>query len=297
MINFIAFFIYLIGEYMKNKIVVLFCVITILLGLFNFKETVRVDATTNGSQNFLIVGLDKDKNISRSDVMILANLNNKTNCINLISIPRDSLVSIPCGAKGTVNDKVNHSYVYGEVNWGENKGIDCLVQTITRLFEIPLVPYVIFDFESVKKTIDIMGGILFTPRMSFKAKDSLGRVHNFQKGKEILLDGEASLAFMRHRASLPNQDLDRCNNQKDLMMALMNKFNSLNRLDKIKIGIKVYSLIKTNVKYNDIFPLLKIDFDKYEKKTYTLKGKSIYDHGYYYVLDKEYLKKMKGIIN
>ena len=297
MINFIAFFIYLIGEFMKKRIIIFLCVIAFLLGLFSFKNNIRVDATSNDSQNFLIVGLDKDKNISRSDVMILANLNNKTNCINLISIPRDSLVSIPCGAKGTVSDKVNHSYVYGEVNWGENKGIDCLVQTVTRLFEIPLVPYVIFDFESVKKTIDIMGGILFTPKMSFKAKDSLGRVHNFQKGKEILLDGEASLAFMRHRASLPNQDLDRCNNQKDLMMALMNKFNSLNRLDKIKIGIKVYSLIKTNVKYNDIFPLLKIDFDKYEKKTYTLKGKSIYDHGYYYVLDKEYLKKMKGIIN
>ncbi len=163
--------------------------------------------------------------------------------------------------------------------------------------EIADLPYIIFDFESVKKTIDIMGGILFTPKMSFKAKDSLGRVHNFQKGKEMLLDGEASLSFMRHRASLTNQDLDRCNNQKDLMMAVMKKYNSLSRLDKIKIGIKVYSLIKTNVKYNDIFPLLKIDFDKYEKNTYTLKGKSIYDHGYYYVLDKEYLKKMKGIIN
>ena len=49
-------------------------------------------------------------------------------------------------------------------------------------------------------------------------------------------------------------------------------------------------------KYNDIFPLLKIDFDKYEKNTYTLKGKSIYDHGYYYVLDKEYLKKMKELL-
>jgi LCP family protein required for cell wall assembly len=296
MINFIAFFIYLIGEYMKRRILLFVCVVSFLIGLFSFKNSIKVNASTNNSQNFLVVGLDKDQNISRSDVIILANLNNKTNHINLISIPRDSLVSIPCGSKGTVNDKVNHSYVYGEVNWGENKGIDCLVQTISRLFEIPLVPYVIFDFESVKKTIDIMGGILFTPKMSFKAKDSLGRVHNFQKGKEMLLDGEASLAFMRHRASLTNQDLDRCNNQKDLFMEVVNKINGFTRLDKIKYGIRLYSLIKTNIKYDEIFLLVKIDIGSYEKKTYTLKGKSIYDKGYYYVLDKEYLKQIKKIL-
>jgi len=296
MINFIAFFIYLIGDNLKKKFIyvgVLFCFI---LSLLTFTTLTRVNADKIDSQNYLIVGLDKDNNISRSDVIILTNLNNKTNKINLISIPRDSLVNIPCGIKGTVNDKINHSYVYGESNWGENKGIDCLVQTVTRLFEIPTIPYVIFDFESVKKTVDILNGVEITPRISFNALDSQGKKHVFQKGKTILLDGEGALAFIRHRASLPNQDLDRCNNQKDLMIGVMNKINSLNRMDKIKYGIKLFSLIKTNIKYDDVLPMIKLDLDKYEKNTYTLKGKSIYDKGYYYVLDKDYLKKIKSIL-
>jgi anionic cell wall polymer biosynthesis LytR-Cps2A-Psr (LCP) family protein len=105
-----------------------------------------------------------------------------------------------------------------------------------------------------------------------------------------------ALAFMRHRASLKNQDLDRCNNQKDLLICVVNKINSFTRLEKIKYGIRLYSLIKTNIKYDEIFKLVKIDIGRYEKNTYTLKGKSIYDRGYYYVLDKEYIKKIKELL-
>ncbi|MBQ9731203.1 MAG: LCP family protein [Bacilli bacterium] len=281
---------------MKKISIFLILVTSLVVGLFTFNGFRKVDAKLE-SINFLVVGLDKDYNVSRSDVIILANLNNKDNKINLVSIPRDSLVSIPCGAKGTINDKINHSYVYGESNWGKNKGIDCLVQTVTRLFEIPMIPYVIFDFEAVKKSIDVIGGVTLTPKMSFKVKDGLGRILEFKKGRQINLDGEGALAFIRHRASLPNQDLDRCNNQKDLLIAVINKFNGFTRLEKIKYGIKLYSLINTNIKYDEIFELIKIDFDKYQTQTYTLKGKSIYDQGYYYILDKEYLKKIKYLIS
>ena len=281
---------------MKKISIFLILVTSLVVGLFTFNGFRKVDAKLE-SLNFLVVGLDKDYNVSRSDVIILANLNNKDNKINLVSIPRDSLVSIPCGAKGTINDKINHSYVYGESNWGKNKGIDCLVQTVTRLFEIPMIPYVIFDFEAVKKSIDVIGGVTLTPKMSFKVKDGLGRILEFKKGRQINLDGEGALAFIRHRASLPNQDLDRCNNQKDLLVAVINKFNGFTRLEKIKYGIKLYSLINTNIKYDEIFELIKIDFDKYQTQTYTLKGKSIYDQGYYYILDKEYLKKIKHLIS
>ena len=107
------------------------------------------------------------------------------------------------------------------------------------------------------------------------------------------MDGETALAFIRHRASLQNQDLDRCDNQKDVLCAVLDKFNSFSRLDKIKYGIKLYSLIKTNIKYDDIFTLIKINLSDYQKNMYTLKGKSIYDKGYYFVLDKEYLNEIK----
>lgn len=297
MINFIAFFIYLIGECMKKKILLLINVILFVIGTLLFTNITLVSAKEVENKNFLIVGIDKDNNVSRSDVVVLANLNNKTSSINLISIPRDSLVSIPCGVNGTIKDKINHSYVYGEVNWGTNKGVECLMQSVTTLFSIPSMPYIIFDFESVKKSIDIIGGVTITPKMSFNAKDSLGNKHEFIKGKKVLLDGEKALAFIRHRASLSNQDLDRCNNQKDVLCAVLEKYNSFSRLDKIKYGIKLYSLIKTNIKYDDIFTLIKIDLNKYKKNMYTLKGKSIYDKGYYYILDKEYLKNIKQIIN
>ena len=281
---------------MKRKILLLLNVILAVISSLLFTRISLVNAKEVENKNFLIVGLDKDNNVSRSDVIVLANLNNKTNSINLVSIPRDSLVSIPCGVNGVVKDKINHSYVYGEVNWGENKGVECLLQSVTTLFSLPSMPYVIFDFESVKKTIDLIGGVVITPKMSFKAKDSLGNKHEFIKGKEILLDGESALAFIRHRSSLTNQDLDRCDNQKDVLCAVLDKFDGFTRLDKIKYGIRLYSLIKTNIKYDDIFTLIKINLSDYQKNTYTLKGKSIYDKGYYYVLDKEYLSKIKRLI-
>ena len=249
-------------------------------------------------RNFLILGRDGNDNdqYKRTDVIMIASIAENIGKINLISIPRDSLVNIPCGSNGSFYDKINHAYTYGEINWENNGGVNCIKDVIEDIFEVPPIPYVLFTFDTVKKIVDIVGGVEVIPNFNF-SQMSNGKIITFKKDKKVLLDGEKTLAFIRHRMSLPNGDFDRCNNQKQVVAELLKKIASFSRLQKIKLGLQILPLLKTDINLKVLFELIQLNLQTFSINTYTLKGENYYNQGYYFKLDKKYLEKMKKILN
>ena len=119
----------------------------------------------------------------RSDVMLLATVNPKTNRTTLTSIPRDSYVSIPGRSEKT---KINHAYAYG--------GPGLAANTVQELLDVPVDFTVSADMQGFKQIIDAVGGITIAPLASF----SQGR-YNFQKGVTTRMDGEMVLSYIRNR--------------------------------------------------------------------------------------------------
>ena len=84
----------------------------------------------------LVLGIDARRNEpSRSDVMILANINPKTRKVLLISIPRDTRVEIP----GVGNTKINHAHVLGEIEGGNHQGTVASLQAVSNLLNLSLI--------------------------------------------------------------------------------------------------------------------------------------------------------------
>jgi LCP family protein required for cell wall assembly len=123
----------------------------------------------------------------------------------LMSIPRDSWVTIPARGK----DKTNASYAYG--------GPSVLVQTVEGLTGLRMDHFAVIDFAGFEAMTKAVGGI----DVRIAAPHTYLGEH-FHKGPNHL-EGHSALAYVRERTDLPRGDLDREQRQQNALRALMQK--------------------------------------------------------------------------
>lgn len=194
--------------------------------------------------NVLLIGTDSDENgTSRSDAMILCNVNLDKKRGTLISFLRDSLVQIP----DRKDNKLNAAYAFG--------GVELLDEVLFDNFGIEVDGNVLVDFKAFQKVIDALDGVeiyLFKEECAYINAD-LGR--NYSEGY-CLLDGKAALSYCRIRSL--DSDFGRTQRQRKVLTALYNRFH--------KIMLKeALDLIGT------VFPLVSTDFTNTELVGYAIK--------------------------
>lgn len=159
----------------------------------------------------LLAGTDQRADeASRSDTIMYAALRPVDRKIEMVSIPRDSLVEIP----GVGEDKINASLAYG--------GIDLLQETVENLVDNPVDHTVLINFESFADIIDAMGGI----RINVEEDMYLPEEGIDLKAGEQKLDGHDALAFVRWRGD-GTGDIGRMERQSEFMQALSEKVRHL----------------------------------------------------------------------
>ncbi|HHX38249.1 MAG TPA: hypothetical protein GX717_09755 [Clostridiaceae bacterium] len=100
--------------------------------------------------NILLMGLDLQKEgeeISRSDTMMLATIDQRTNSVRLTSFQRDMLVFVP-GLEEPV--KINAASHYGP---------NRLIETLNNTFLLDIQDYIMFNIAGAEDIIDAVGGI------------------------------------------------------------------------------------------------------------------------------------------
>lgn len=159
----------------------------------------------------LLAGTDQRADeASRSDTIIYAALRPVDRKIEMVSIPRDSLVEIP----GVGEDKINASLAYG--------GVELLQETVENLVDNPVDHTVLINFESFADIIDAMGGI----RINVEEDMYLPEEGIDLKAGEQKLDGHDALAFVRWRGD-GTGDIGRMERQSEFMQALSEKVRHL----------------------------------------------------------------------
>jgi LCP family protein required for cell wall assembly len=176
-------------------------------------------AVTPGA-DWLIVGSDSREGLSkaerkqlatgsaagqRTDTMMLLHIPD-SGAPTLVSLPRDSYVSIP----GHGQNKLNAAYAFG--------GPKLLVQTVERVTGIRLDHYAEIGFGGLYDLVNAVGGVPMC--LDSAAKDPKAAL-NVKAGCQTL-DGKQALGYSRSRASARG-DLDRVNHQRSLITALLHK--------------------------------------------------------------------------
>lgn len=145
-------------------------------------------------KNILLLGVDSNGQGTdhwkgtRSDTIIVLNLDPSSHTINAISIPRDSKVYI---SGRTTPDKINAAHAYG--------GVEMTKQTVEDTLGIKIDKYICVHDDAVKEVIDALGGIPIFVEKRMKYDDFTAKLHiNLDRGEHVL-SGEQAVGYLRFR--------------------------------------------------------------------------------------------------
>ncbi len=125
----------------------------------------------------------------RSDVVQLWRVTPSTKQIQIVSIPRDTVVSM-------LPPDVSQFGTYNRINSSYNSGPNQLVKTITANFGIPINHVVQVDFSGFQDAVQALGGVYLD--FPYPAKDAYSGLDITTPGCQ-LLNGAQALAVARAR--------------------------------------------------------------------------------------------------
>lgn len=238
--------------------------------------------------NILLVGIDQryEDEMSRSDTNLLLSIDPVNKKLVLISLPRDSLVTLP-GYEG--DEKLAHAHSYG--------GVPLLTKTVESILNIEIPYYVEVNFDGFVKMIDLIGGITIDVEKDMDYESYLGDVKiHLKKGLQHL-NGEKALEYVRFRMD-ETGDIGRMERQQKFIKAVIKQALEISntlRLQKALLELKNW--VKTNLEPTQIIKLgLIIKNIKDENMiSMTLPGTLGWKNGLsYYILDYD---KIQNIVD
>ncbi|MGX8237015.1 LCP family protein [Exiguobacterium undae] len=253
------------------------------------KRAAAVDLTKDHF-SVLLVGTDErpGDTSSRADTMIVATFNKTDKKVNLLSIPRDSLVMIPSVG---YEDKINHSYAFG--------GIDSTIETVETLLDIPIDYYGSINFNGVVAIVDAVGGIEVDVKLPIDTLNSSDQKNGVKLEPGLQrLNGEEALAYARMRYQDPEGDIGRTKRQQQVVQAIIDQSTSFGSITKLnKLMDATGDNFTTNMSLTEAFQLQPFAKSLNAVNRIDLKGTDTKINGaYYYQLDPASLSDAKATL-
>ena len=190
-------------------------------------------------QNILVLGVDSNGEGAdiwegtRSDTIMVVNVDPKTRTIKAISIPRDSKVFL-ADNKGV--SKINSAHAIG--------GVNLVKKTLKETFGIKIDHYIIVHDDAVEHIVDALGGIPIYVEKPMKYHDWAGHLHiDLNKGNTVL-NGKQAVGYLRYRKDGLG-DIGRTQRQQWFMRSFFEKMKSPEIITKIP---EILNICKTYIK-------------------------------------------------
>ncbi|SPT75299.1 Putative transcriptional regulator yvhJ [Arcanobacterium haemolyticum] len=205
--------------------------------------------------NILLLGADKeDGGIQRSDTTMIVHVSANRERVDVVSIPRDTLVNIPSCVTGNNGNSYpqedamfNSAFSTGGSNGGTvAQAAACTLRTVEELTGIYIDGFAVLNFDSFRDVVDTIGGI----DLCFnEAVDDQYSGIKLDAGCHHL-DGTQALGIARARYSIGDgTDIGRISRQHQVVTAIAKKTFSLNFFTDIST---FYGIIKDVTSHMDL---------------------------------------------
>lgn len=227
--------------------------------------TVNNDNNMKDYTNYAFFGIDSQTGSmsdrgNRSDSIIVVSINNSTKEVKLLSIYRDTFLSI----NGKYS-KINAAY-----SWG---GPELAISTINRNLDLNIEKYATVNFKILANIVDAVGGIevnvdkSIIKNLNSYIKDmnhiNGGNSSTIKSAGTYTLDGNQAVAYSRIRYTAGG-DLARAGRQREVLEQIFEK-GKKNPLKMMSVMDEVLPQVKTNMSQDELFKMVLSVF-KYEIK-------------------------------
>lgn len=242
---------------------------------------------------FLLAGLDSrdgGDGVMNTDVLMLVSFNPQTRSTSLLSLPRDLLLK----PKSLPSRKANYYYAYHYIK-NKSEVIPNTKEFFSDLLGLPIDHMVVVNFDVLRQTVDLLGGLTIDVDMDMKYTDNADGTHiDLKKGLQKL-DGKHVLDFVRYRKSNQgtgeSSDFERNDRQQQVIKQILDKLGAFQGVSQWgKVLDIIGDNVKTDIPEADLqqwvysFPKIKPDHIQ------SLQVESRWKSPYVY-LDKEELKQ------
>ena len=236
-----------------------------------------------GYQTIAMFGLDNRSNGNlsqgRSDVIMLANINNDTKEVKLVSVYRDTYLDTGDG----IFQKCNAAYAKG--------GPEQAISMLNVNLDLNITDYVTVDFNSIIECVDLLGGVdmeitddeasLMTGYIRELNELTGNKAENLTQGGTYTLNGVQACAFARIRYTA-GDDYKRTERQRAVLTAMIQKAQKSDLKTINSLIDEAFGDIKTSYSNTDLIALASQVFNyslgettgfPFEKNTITLGSK------------------------
>lgn len=182
-----------------------------------------------GCFTFAIAGIDVAS--GNTDVILVGRLDTVGGTLNVISIPRDTLMNY-----GTY--KINSAYAIGK-NSGKG-GVENLKKELKKLMGFEVDNYAIVDTKAVEELIDAIGGVDFDVPVNMNYEDPIqGLSIHINKGLQHL-SGADAVKVLRFRGTYAGGDIQRIGVQQEFFKAIAKQMLDLGNIPNLQAAIEIY---------------------------------------------------------
>jgi len=217
---------------------------------------------------FLIVGIDDGVN---TDTIMVASYDVANNKVNIISIPRDSLVNVTRRIR-----KINAAFPLGSLRGrGSAGGVAQLQRELKTI--IGFIPdfYILIELEAFPRIIDALGGIEVYVPINMRWTDRRQRLHiDIRMGLQRL-DGENAANFVRYRRGsrgfLTISDYQRIENQQAAIRAMVAELTRPWKILSLPVLVDVFNEnIHTDLNLGNILWFAEQLFHNFNADTFSM---------------------------
>ncbi len=204
---------------------------------------IEARSSTAFVKNVLLLGIDDDGGKgSRSDTIMIASVDSRSNTVRLCSILRDNYVAIP----GHRSSRINSAYAYG--------GAELTMQTIEANYRMHLDDYVSISMDALISVVDAVGGVNITiSSAEAKQINRYSYSENTAEAGDQHLDGKQAVCYARIRKI--DSDFGRTSRQRTLINAIVAKCRTLSPGKLLGLVKTVSPYLTTNMSSAEIATL------------------------------------------
>lgn len=228
------------------------------------KEEVGIDEEVSeeleGYRNIALLGIDSradDYSLgNRSDCIMIASLNKKSNEVKLISVYRDTYVYVEENGRKKL-DKITHAYSYG--------GAQNTLKALNEALDLNITEYVTVNFDAVIAAVDALGGInididkeelkYINNYIDATSKSSGIKSSHITTAGTHKLDGVQAVAYSRIRYT-SGGDYKRTERMRTVVTAMFNKAKTLGISQLNSFADTILPKIRTNISPSEVWKLV-----------------------------------------
>lgn len=177
-----------------------------------------------GVYTILLAGRDEASGCT--DTILLARLDTRQHSLDLVSIPRDTLINLAWPVR-----KLNAVFA-GAVNTGKDP-VEALRRELRRLCGFSPDCCAVADLTAFAEAVDLIGGIEYELPEAMHYDDPTQDLHIHLDAGARRLNGEEAVGLVRYRAGYLNGDLDRLEVQQRFLDAAIGQVLSLGSVPRL----------------------------------------------------------------